>query len=87
MIENNHGREEQDMDKMKISIKVKTNSKKESVEKIGRNKYIVCVNKPARENLANIRSIELLSDYLNIPKSKILLVSGAKSKIKILELV
>lgn len=71
---------------MKISVKVKTKSKLEGVEKSD-DIYIVRVNVPPVEGRANIRVIELLSKFFNTPKSKVVLVHGAKSKLKVFEVM
>ena len=67
---------------MKISVQVKPNSKKESVE-LTDGVYIVRVNAPPVEGAANERVIELLAEHLDRPKSSIQLVSGHRSKRKI----
>ena len=66
----------------KIEVKVKPNSKKEGVELQPDGLIIVKVNTPPIEGKANKRVIELLAEYLDIPKSKIVLKIGLKSKIK-----
>jgi len=68
---------------MKISVVVKPNSRKEKVEK-SENCYIVSVREPPFENKANLAVIKLLSDFFDVPKSQILIVSGQKSKRKII---
>mgnify|MGYP003660882424 CR=1 FL=1 len=67
---------------MKITVQAKTNSKKEGVEKTSEDIYIVRVNTPPIEGKANDRIIALLSKYFKIPKSKIWLIRGEKSKNK-----
>ncbi|MCM8779226.1 MAG: DUF167 family protein [Candidatus Omnitrophica bacterium] len=71
---------------MKISVIVKTNSKKEKVEKIDEKTLRVYVKEPAKENRANKAVIELLSDYFQIPKAKISIVAGIKAKYKLIEI-
>lgn len=71
---------------LKITVQVKTNSKHESVEKNKENSYTVRVNTPPVDGKANKRVIELLAKYLNQPKSSIQIVSGFKSKIKIIQI-
>jgi uncharacterized protein len=71
---------------MKIIVSIKTNSKVEGVEKISEQEYIVRVNALPVEGKANKRIIELLSEYFDLPKSKVSLVSGQKSKKKVFEL-
>lgn len=72
---------------MKISVRVKTNMKEEKVEKAGNiNIFNVSVREPAKEGRANKAVIELLSEYFNVPKSQIFIISGAKSRQKIIEI-
>jgi uncharacterized protein len=68
---------------LKIDVQVKTKANPEKVEKIDSTHYVVRVNAPPVDGLANQRIIELLSKYFKIPKSKIELVSGFKSKKKV----
>ena len=70
---------------MKINVAVKTNSKMERVEKQSGGSYVVRVGVAPIEGKANKRVIELLAEFLGVPKSKIQLVSGAKSKNKVFE--
>lgn len=69
--------------KMKITVAVKPNSKKESVELVSDGSYTVRVNVPPVDGKANERVIELLSKHFKQPKSLITLISGPKSKKKI----
>ena len=71
---------------MKLSVIVKTNSKIESIEKLTDQSYSVRVNVPPVDGKANKRIVELLAEHLNIAKSKIVLVSGEKSKNKVFEI-
>lgn len=69
--------------KMKITVAVKPNSKKELVELMPDGSYTVRVNVPPVDGKANERVIELLSKHFKQPKSLITLLSGPKSKKKI----
>tara|TARA_R110002072_G_scaffold534_6_gene3969 strand:+ start:149603 stop:149827 length:225 start_codon:yes stop_codon:yes gene_type:complete len=71
---------------MKIIVQAKTNSKKEGVEKTSEDIYIVRVNTPPIEGKANNRIIALLSKHFKVPKSKIWLIRGEKSKNKYFEI-
>lgn len=71
---------------MKISVQVKLKSKKEEVQKIDDKKYIVFVKEMPIEDKANKAVINALSDFLKIPKSTITIISGKKSKNKIIEI-
>jgi uncharacterized protein len=69
---------------MKIFISVKTNSKKPGVEKIDDTHFIVRVKEPPMEGKANEAVLMAVADFLDIPPSSLVLVSGTKSKNKIL---
>ncbi len=71
---------------MKISVRVKPNSKKEKIERTG-DLLTVYVKEPAQENKANLAVIKLLAEHFNVPKSQISIVSGPKSKQKIVEVI
>jgi len=72
---------------MKISVKVKANSKSEKVEKINDNEYNIWVKSPAKEGRANEAVIECLSGHFDIPKSRINILKGYKNKNKLVEIL
>ena len=53
--------------------------------KVGEASFEVKVDEKAMGGRANKRLLEILSDYFQIPKSGIVMVSGARSRDKILE--
>lgn len=71
---------------MKLTVEVKTNAKKEGVEKTEDNIFIVRVNVPPVEGKANKRVIALLAKYLKKPKSAFEITGGLKSKRKTIKL-
>lgn len=71
---------------MKITVAVKPKSKKESVEVLPDGSYVVRVNAPPVDGQANRWVIELLSDFLDRPKSSIELVSGHQGKKKVFKI-
>lgn len=71
---------------MKISVKVKPNSKTEKIEKTGET-YILYVKEPPQEDKANQAVINLLSAYFKVPKSRISILKGKKSRQKIVEII
>ena len=71
---------------MKFSIRVKPNSKESQIEEMGPNQFLVKVKAPPQENKANREVITLLSDYLHVPKSRISILSGLKSKQKMVKI-
>lgn len=71
---------------MRISIKVKPNSKTELVEKTGDKEFTVRVKAPAKEGKANDAVVEALSEYFDIPKSRIAILHGQTGKNKVVEI-
>ncbi len=71
---------------MKIFVKVKPNSKKESVKRIDPAHFEIWVKAPPAEGKANAAAINLLARHFDIPKSRIKIVTGAKSKQKVFEI-
>lgn len=72
---------------MKISVKVKPNSKVERVIEVSENKFILCVKAAPKEGRANEAVIRLLSEYFDMPKSRITILRGHTSRNKIIELL
>lgn len=71
---------------MRILVKVKPNSKKESVEKNNDTDFVLSVKSAAKEGKANEAVIKLLSRYFDLPKSRIVIKTGHKSRNKIIDL-
>lgn len=72
--------------KMKISAKVKPNSKESSVEVTANNEYILRVKEKALDGRANAAAVKLLSEYLDIPKVKISIIKGHTNRNKIISI-
>lgn len=71
---------------MKISIIVHPNSRKPRIEKDLLDTIHVYVSEPPLEGKANKSVIKTLTEYFNVNKSNVILLSGEKSKIKIFEI-
>ena len=71
---------------MRISVRIKPNSKTETVEKLPGGEFLVRVKAPAKEGKANEALIIALKRYFNIPKSRISIASGLGSKNKIVDI-
>lgn len=69
---------------MKIQVRVTPNSKTAEVIEVSENELRVRVDAPAKENKANIRLLEILSDYYKVPFTALEFVSGVKSKNKVI---
>ncbi|MBS1983242.1 MAG: DUF167 domain-containing protein [Bdellovibrionales bacterium] len=68
---------------MKISVIAKTNSRVETVERAEDGSYIVRVRVPPEDGKANERICELLGKFFKKPKRDIKILSGHKSKKKV----
>jgi uncharacterized protein (TIGR00251 family) len=71
---------------MKIQVKVKPNSKTEGLSQEGDN-FIVKVKEPPREGKANQSVIKLLAEHFGVPQSQVRILSGLKSRNKVVEVV
>jgi len=69
---------------MKIKVQVKPNSKTEEVSGEG-DSFIVKVKEPPREGKANQAVIKLLADHFGIPRSYVRIISGFRSRCKVIE--
>jgi len=72
---------------MKIRVKVKPNSRENSINEIEKGYYEVRVSVPAEKGRANEKVIEVLSKYFKTSKSKIIIVRGQKNKEKLIEVI
>lgn len=68
---------------MKITVKVKPNAKESKVEKLSENNFSVWVKEKPLSGKANRAAREALADFLGLPKSRIVLIKGERSKEKI----
>jgi len=71
---------------MIIQVKAKTQSKKESIEKISNNAYQVFLHEIPEKGKANKALIKLLADNFNISPSRVKIISGLKSKNKVINI-
>lgn len=70
---------------MKIRIIVRPNAKKPQIRKEG-DTYYVWVDAPPVKDKANRRLIEILSKHFKISKSKIRIITGKRTRQKIVEI-
>ncbi|MBN1687548.1 MAG: DUF167 domain-containing protein [Candidatus Omnitrophica bacterium] len=68
---------------MKIFVTARPNAKENKVEKLDETHYRVRVKAAPEEGEANAVILETLADYFGCPKSSVTLLSGQKSKNKI----
>lgn len=72
---------------MKVSVTVHPNAKHERIEKDLLDTLHVYVNMPPLEGKANKATIEALAHYFKVNIKDIKLISGAKTKYKIFEIL
>lgn len=70
----------------RISLKVKPGAKVQRIEKLSADEFRLWIRSPAREGRANEEVIKLLSEYLDIAKSRITIIRGQKSRDKIIDI-
>ena len=66
---------------MEIDLKIHTSSSQEKIKK-DKDSWEIWIHEKPIDNLANKSIIALISKELKIPKTKIKIIKGVKSKIK-----
>jgi uncharacterized protein (TIGR00251 family) len=69
---------------MKIQVKVKPNSRTEEVSQEG-DSFMVKVKEPPKEGRANQSVIKLLAGHFGVPQSRVRILSGFRSRNKVIE--
>ena len=69
---------------MKIQVKVKPGSRTQKVTQAGES-FIIKVKEPPKEGKANQAVIKLLAQHFGIPQSQVRILSGFKSRNKVIE--
>lgn len=71
--------------KMRIQVKVKARAKGNKVERVSDTQYKIRVKAVPENGKANQAVIEVLSEYLKLPKSRLEIISGHTSANKVIE--
>ncbi len=71
---------------LKFSVKIKANKSENRIVKTGENSFEIYLKSRPIDNRANLELLQLLSDYFKVNKSQIVIKSGLKSKLKIIEI-
>ena len=71
---------------MKIFVKVKPKAREEKVERVDDINFKVQVKQSPEKGRANLAVVRALADYFGISQSKISIVSGSSSRLKIIEI-
>ncbi|MDY7020474.1 MAG: DUF167 domain-containing protein [Cyanobacteriota bacterium] len=69
-----------------IQVKVKPNSKQQSIQKVADGHWMIHLKSPPVEGKANQELIKILAKQFNISKSEVKIKSGLSSKHKLIEL-
>ncbi len=72
---------------MLIRVHVTPNAREVSVTKVDESVFEVRVDERAIHGRANKRLLEIMAKHLGVPKSKVFIVRGAKTRDKIIEVV
>ena len=67
---------------MKITVKAHPRSRRTEIRKINDSEYELWFNVPPVEGRANEKIVEMLAEYFEIAKRRVVLLSGEKSKVK-----
>lgn len=70
---------------MKIFVKVKPGAREEKIVKISETNFSVAVKEPPIKGKANAAVIRVLAGYFGIAPSRLRILVGATSKLKIIE--
>lgn len=73
--------------RMLIRVHVTPNAREVSVTKVDESIFEVRVDERAAHGRANKRLVEIMAEHLGVPKSKVFIVRGAKTRDKIIEVV
>jgi len=71
---------------MKIFVKVKPNSKEESIKKLSDTNFEICVKEPPVKGKANAAVIKVLAKRFGVPISSVNIIIGHTSRQKIVEI-
>lgn len=72
---------------MLIKVKVKTKSKKDSVEKISEDRFLVETSAKPERGSANKEVLNLLSEFLGIERKRLKIIKGSRERNKIVKIV
>ena len=72
---------------MILKVRAKPKSKVEYVKEVEKDLYEVAVKEPPEDGRANERIIELLAEHFGVSKSKVQLLRGSTSRLKVFEVI
>ncbi len=72
---------------MILRVRAKPRSKLECVKEIEKDLYEVAVKEPPEDGKANERIVELLAEHFRVPRSRVKLLRGSTSRLKVFEII
>ncbi len=72
---------------MYIKVKVKTEEKFNSIEKLKDDEFLIKTKSKAEEGMANESVIKIICEYFKIPQNKVRIIKGYTSPSKIIEIM
>ena len=72
---------------MKLRVRVIPNARRTEISGTREGELILRLNAPAIEGKANKAAVEFIANSLGIPRSRVALIAGEKSRHKIFEIV
>jgi len=71
---------------MRVFVRVKAKSKRESVTKLDDAHFVIAVAEPPIEGRANAAVAKALAEYFGVSLSRVMLVSGGTSREKVFQI-
>lgn len=68
---------------IRLSVKVKPNARRQEIQEINEGEYRVYVLSPPSEGKANKEVIDVIASHFHLPRSRVKIVRGRKSREKI----
>ena len=72
---------------MKLHVRVIPNARRTEITGTREGELLLRLNAPAIEGKANKAAVEYIAKHLGVPRSRVMLISGEKSRHKIFEIV
>jgi uncharacterized protein YggU (UPF0235/DUF167 family) len=72
---------------MYLRITVTPGAKKEAVQKLSENKWLISVKEPAEQNLANTRVCTLIAREYRVAPSDVRILTGHHSRVKMISVL
>jgi uncharacterized protein (TIGR00251 family) len=69
-----------------VTVRVKPRSRARSIVQTGPKSYEIRTTEPPDKGRANEDVVDILSEYLNVPKSCVIVARGASSRTKIIKI-